>query len=421
MWAIPLRHNHAKQPESKAGFKPALPNCSEKENKMNKNRFASVAIFLMIIGLCGGIYQFNGYLAEKYPQKQEISKAPEKSLHDISDRKVENKAQNQSSVANDRLSSPADHVKPDLKPVQQNNAVISETEKLEDFEHAVSSGDETAIYHALEAVANCSDCIGQMINILQDDSRDKTVRKYSAKALIKSGTGQGVLAVLRAVADAHYQEDYEFKGELMQIFADIHSADAADMLSDVLTGKYSDLSELPEDVTYAVKKAISLTGDDTVGENLADKYYSANEEDKEKLADINHAVANAKLAAEAYAKGNNEEADEFLERLSETEDTSAIKGIMLFAKEKTLPLDNIADIMSRWMLRNSNDRSYEIMVDYISNTDFTPEERSVAAYALANEKNVDKAVYALEKAYKYEEDASVRSYIENALSRLIQK
>jgi len=385
---------------------------------MNKNRFVGVAIFLMIIGVCGGIYQFNGHLAEKYQQKQEVSKAPEKSPHDISGRKVENKAQNQSSAANDSLSSP---VKSALKPVQQNNAVISEIEKLANFEHAVSSGDETAIYHALEAVANCPDCIGQVINILQDDSRDKIFRKYSAKALIKSGTEQGVLAVLRAVADAHNQGDYEFKGDLMQIFADVNSANAADLLSDVLTGEYSDLSEIPEDVTYAVKKAIRLIADDTVGENLAYKYSSANEEDKEKLAGINHAVANARMAAEAYAKGNNEEADMFLEKLSETEDTTAIKGIMLFAKEKTLPVDNVADIMSMWMLANSNDRSYEIMVDYISNTDFTPEERSVAAYALANEKNVDKAKYALEKAYKYEEDASVRSYIENALSRLIQK
>lgn len=260
---------------------------------------------------------------------------------------------------------------------------------------------------------------------IESANYDKTSPKDSAKALIESGTKEGVLSVLKAIIDAHVQQDYDLKDSLMQILADVNSIEAADMLTDVLTRKVSissDLLEIPEDITYAIKNAIRLIPNEVVGEVLAQKYHNADsEEEKNKLFDIKHSVMIARLVADALAQGDNGTADRLMGELTGIEDNLAIKGMMILAREKSLPLDNVAKMLSLWnFTKPDKPQAHFALVEYLGNAEFSPAERSLAANAMAGEKDKEMAISALKKAQLFEENQFVKEYIEDALSRITE-
>lgn len=292
---------------------------------------------------------------------------------------------------------------------------------MADLEHAVNSGDELAIQAAIEAIVGCPGCVERMIEILGDPSYDEKFRKYAAKALVESGTREGIVAVIRGIVDADLQEQHDFKDGLIQVLADVDSIEAADTLAGILLGEdpsYSDFVEMPDDVKYAVTKAIRNMSDTmAVGKLLAQRYKSATmPEVRDWLMNINHTVMNSLLAADAYREGNIEKATKFVERLIEIEDPTAIDSMMLLAQEKTIPVDNIADLMYQWAEKYPDSQNHELLVEYLSNFNSTAEERAVAAYALAAAKDSNKANYALQKAYNYENNPLVKEYIEAALT-----
>lgn len=275
------------------------------------------------------------------------------------------------------------------------------------------------------ACDNCIDNIDKLIQILNDHSKDNSSRKDSAKALIKSGTKEGVLSVLKAIIDAHVQEDYDFKDSLIPIFADVDSVITADILTDVLTRKTSfssDLVEIPEDIAYAIKNAIRLMPNEVVGESLAQKYHNAaSEKEKTKLLDIKHPVMIARLATDAFGRRDNETAVRLMEELTGGEDNSVIMGIMMLAREKTVNFDNAMNILSSWnFTKPDKPPAHFILVEYLGNAEFSPEERSLAAHAMASEKDKEMAISALKKAQLFEEDPFVKKNIEDALSRIIE-
>jgi hypothetical protein len=315
---------------------------------------------------------------------------------------------------------PNDTIYPKIKPV-----VTDETKhgNVSEQKPPVETIDKFAAQTASESLSVCETCIVETINILGDPSYDKNYRKDSAKALIKSGTKEGVLAVFKAIIDAHMQNDYELKDGLMPIIADINSAEAADTLTDVLIGKTpfsSDPVKIPEDIAYAIKNAIRLIPNEVVGETLAQKYRNAtSEEEKSKLLDINHPVMIARLAADALGQDDNKTADRLMEELTGVDDNSAIRGIMMLAREKSVPLDNAANILSFWDFTTPDKaQTHFTLVEYLGNADFSPEERALAAHAMVNEKDKEMAISALKKAQLFEEDPLVQEYIENALSQI---
>ncbi len=267
----------------------------------------------------------------------------------------------------------------------------------------------------------CDDFIDKLIQNLNDSSSDNVSRKNSAKALIESGTKEGVLSVLKAIIDAHKQQDYDIQDSLIQIFADVGSVHA-DMLTGILTGKSpvsSDLSEMPEDLTYAINNVIRLMPNETVGEMLAQKYNAASEEEKMKLMAIKNPVMIARVAADAYGHGDYETANKLIVELVGVENNLAIKGMMLLAREQSISLDKVGDMMSSWYAINPHDaQTHFIFVEYLGNAEFNPEERSLAALAMVNGNDKEKAIAALEKAQLFEENPLVKENIDEALSRI---
>ncbi|MEI6263118.1 MAG: hypothetical protein WCR46_24930 [Deltaproteobacteria bacterium] len=264
--------------------------------------------------------------------------------------------------------------------------------------------------------------INELIHNLNDPSSDNDSREDSAKALIKSGTKEGVLSVLKAISNAHVQQDYDLKDSLMQVFAGVDSVQAADLLADVLTGKApfsSELPEMPKDITDAINNAIRLMPNEDVGEMLAQKYTEASEEEKKKLLDIKHPVMIARMAADAFGLGDNETAGRLIVELAGVENNLAIKGIMILAREQSISLDNVTNMLSSCSFMNSqDDQTHFMFVGYLGNAEFSPEERSLAAYAMASENDKEMAISALKKAQLFEEDPLVKQYIEDALSRI---
>ncbi len=294
---------------------------------------------------------------------------------------------------------------------------------VNDLKAALQENNELAAQIALESAAGCENCITQLIKIISDASYDNTFRKISAKALIKSGNEEGVISVLSAIFDANKQEDYDFKDELMGILATVDSVDTADILAKVLTGITpfpSDLVEMPKDVTYAIKKTLRLCSNEAVGEMLAQKYYNAtSEEEKMQLMDINHPVMIARIAADAFGQGDNETANRLMLELAGVENNLAIKGMMVLIREQTISLDNVTNMMSSWSFMNTqDDQTHFMFVEYLGNAEFSPEERSLAAYAMASENDKEMAISALKKAQLFEENPLVKQYIDDALTRI---
>lgn len=270
----------------------------------------------------------------------------------------------------------------------------------------------------------CADSIDKLIQNLNDSSNDNISRINSAKDLIKSKTKEGVLSVLKAIIDAHKQQDYDIQDSLVQFFSDVDSVHA-DMLTDILTGKSpvsSDLFEMPEDLTYAINNAIRLMPNEIVGEMLAQKYNEASEEEKMKLMAIKNPVMIARVAADAYGQGDYETANKLIVELVGVENNLAIKGMMMLAREQTISLNNAGNMLSSWYAINAHDAQTHFMfVEYLGNAEFSPEERSLAALAMVNGNDKEKAIAALEKAQLFEENPLVKENIDEALSRITAK
>ena len=309
-------------------------------------------------------------------------------------------------------------------PPQTMEEVIPETntDNIEKLRLAVESGDEFAVQTAIESAAACEACIFEMIQILDNPSYDNLFRKQIARALIKSGDSEGIKSVVKSIIAAHNNEDQDFKDELMQTLVDVDSVETAEALADILTGNASfyEQEKMPEDLIHAIMKAIRLTLDEKVGESLAQKYFDAkSEEEKKNLSEIKHPVMMALLAADAYDQEDSEAGDRFMEKLAGIDHPSAIKGIMTLANENSVKLDTVANMMSFWQLGHPDDSLiHDIFVEYLSNPEYSPEERAVAAYAIGYENNKDLAISTLQKAQLYENDPKVKRYIREALSKV---
>lgn len=313
-----------------------------------------------------------------------------------------------------------------ITSVGDNPAILSETNQnfISYSESDVNAHNELTDQMPTENALVCDDnCVDKSIQILNDHARDNASRKDSARILIRSGNKEAVLSVLKAIIDARFQEDYDLIDSVTPIFATVHSIKTAGILIDVLTGKAnlsSALVGMPEDVTYAIKNAIRLMPNEAVGEMLAQKYRDAtSEEEKTKLFDIKHPVMIARLATDAFQQRDIESEGRLIGELCRSEDNTAIMGMMVLAREKTINLENATNMLTSWnFTKPDKPPAHFMLVGYLGNAEFSPEERSLAAYAMTLEKDKEMAISALKKAQLFEEDPFVKKNIEDALSRI---
>ena len=382
--------------------------------KMKKIYCIGVIIFLIMAAV--GISKF--YLSLSF---DEIHKPASINNFAKTEKKV---SVNANKADNVNIVSVSEEV-PNIDLPQQTKAeVIPETnvDYIEELRLAVESGDEFSAQMAIESAASCEARIVEMIQILDDPSYDNLFRKQIARALIKSGDLEGISSVVKSIIAAHNNEGQDFKDELMQTLVDVDSVETAETLADILLGNASfyEREKMPDDVIYAIMKAIRLTPDEKIGEALAQKYFDASsEEEKKILSEIKHPVMMALLAADAYEHKDSRAGDRFMEQLAGTDHRSAINGIMTLANENAVKLDTVANMMSFWQMAHPEDTlTHDIFVEYLINPEYSPEERAVAAYAIGYENDKDMAILALQKAQLHENDPNVKKYIERALSKM---
>jgi len=336
-------------------------------------------------------------------------------------------------VSSDGANNSAHIAKKELKIREAKSSDVSlladKFDNVADLENALLAGDELAIQEALDAIVACPECLKRMMSILEDPSYDDKFRHYAARALIKSGSKEGIIAVVGAILDAQAQEQYDFKDRLVQELGDVDSIEAADALASIVTGEeYSDLdfSEMPEDLRYAIQKAIRTmtTGQEEVGDLLVQRYENEMEpEARDRLVDISQPYANIYLVAEAYRSGDMETVSKLIGTLDKTGDTHVTEAFLHFAEEKILSVDETAEVMHQWigLDSNTNMQNLEFLNEYLSNFERNPEGRAVAAYAMSFFKDNNEAKYALQKAYDHEENLPLREHIESALNMIDTK
>ncbi len=298
--------------------------------------------------------------------------------------------------------------------------ITTAPDKTDIFRQSVMSGDQTLINEVLETISGCSECIEKMIEMMSDPVEEDIIKEYVAKVLIKDGSKESVLAVLNAIIQANENHNEQLKGNLMQIFAELNTPQAVESLVDILIQDNHDLRKLPDEIKYAITKAIKLIPDENVGRIIQERLYTAGTEEQSTLLNINHPMVNVNLLAEAYTNGDKKEFNDSLANILLTQDKSIIPEIISLAKEEGIELEKVGSLVGAWLFINQEqlNNTHEIFIDYLSNPNSTPEEKAIAAYSMAYEKDKNTALYVLDKAYNNEEDPFVRSYIENAILTL---
>jgi len=233
------------------------------------------------------------------------------------------------------------------------------------------------------------------------------------------------LSLFNMIFNIYLFDDDVYKNILMQTITKLNSLEIVDILLNVMSGIApfsSEIIEMPEDIIYAIKETIRRMSNEDVGEFLAQKYdEEASEEKKLRLLEINHPVMVARMAMDAFNKGDFNTSDKLMETLADDNDNIAIKGIMLLAREKSIPIDSLSQMISSWSISNSdNDQTHLMFVEYLGNTEYTIEERLLAACAIANEKDKQMAIFALTKAQMFEENPIVRAYIDEAIYKIVE-
>lgn len=316
-----------------------------------------------------------------------------------------------------------------VKPTNDSNVSLNKSihpyrkfiDYVDDLKDAIRNHDEMAIQMAIETIISCSDCLKEMIETLNNASSGVELRLNAAKALIRSGIRENVLEVFKEAVKAHLQGDYELKESLLQILADVDSIEAADTLSAILSGgdlNVRGLPEVPDDLRYALGKAIRNVPNNVImTESLASRYQISSQKEQQRLLSISYAPMDAILALEAYRNGDEKSANKFMNEIVAIDDIAAISGLILIAKDGTIPLDETANAAYEWVEKHPSIPSFDVLVEYLSNPHSTPEEKTIAVYGLtASNNDEQKSLYALEKAYRFENNLLVRDYIESALA-----
>ncbi len=347
---------------------------------------------------------------------------------------------------------------------------------VDDIPHTVYPEDGDAIEKTLDEPDDCNDCIDQLINILDDPSYDKDVRKDAVLALLESGTREGVMAIInfittteqkerdrldpmRLLAEAgsfeddwNEQNDHIMRDVIMRMFyegdslnGDQGESDNLDLrieimsmlaefdypgdvmdLVDLLTGTEENANNgmsISNELRRAIVRAVrNLSDQETVGALLAERYQLAlSQKVKNRLVDIDYPAMNAFLAAEAYKQGDDDEALRFTRQLESIGDVRVIDWIMFLTLEGNAPVGDASDMLYQWTKKYPDESHYDIIRQYLIDVSRTPEERAVSAYALSAMTDDKQAMNVLEEAYYYESDPLVLDYIEFAFNEIDRK
>ncbi|WP_373499024.1 HEAT repeat domain-containing protein [Desulfococcus sp.] len=276
-----------------------------------------------------------------------------------------------------------------------------------------------------EAPETCPDCVDGILDFLYDPSNDEASKVLMAQNWIKPGTKEEALALVELFNAAHELEQADLKDRLLLVLAGTDSSGATEVLISIVNGEVPTLPfrELPEDLQYAIQKAIRLNPHrEKTGKLLAESIeYQATNAALEDLQKINHPMMLFYQAQDADQRGDTQKVNQILESFQDLEDSKTIEGIMLLGKENIVSIEGAGDAAYEWANTHGEVFDQDCYESYLSEPDADPAERSVAAIALTASNEPERALQALRKAYDNEADPDVRYYYEEAISMIMEQ
>lgn len=275
---------------------------------------------------------------------------------------------------------------------------------------------------AVDGVRLCSECADRIATVLTDFSESQERRISAGRFLIEKGLREGTLAVLYAIYEAHDSGQYDLKDGLMQALADTQSPDSIKVLIDVITGneKSINFSDLPEDIQYAVRKAVRRSpNDQETGAALAQRFVeSASTDVAEYLEGVGHPEMITVLAARAFAEGDMSEVDARIQSLVSVEDPRTVDGLMHLGAQGVVSPEEASRLAYDWVLKHRESIDVGRFSAYLSDSRFNSVQRSIAAFAVAAWQDRVAARSALEEAYLREDDIGLRASIQAAINEI---
>jgi hypothetical protein len=308
---------------------------------------------------------------------------------------------------------------------QQHPVIRQAPDRILQLEEALQSKDEAAIRSVVTKVDSCPNCLEHIAAFLEDPSRDLADKIALGRALIQSGTQAETMLLVNAILHAHVTEESDLKDGLLQVLADAQTQESVAALMAIITGETGgqEFQQLPEDLQYAIQKAIRLNPNrETTGQMLAGNYNSQPlPEVAEKLQDVQHPMMISLLAKEAYEAGDISRAEQLMELFSAMNDPRTLDGLMLLTEKNVMPLDEANGRAYTWVSEHGDNFDQDHYAAYLSDFDANTAQRSIAAFALAASQNSEDALAALEKAYNHESDSLVRSNLESAINLVLNR
>ena len=140
---------------------------------------------------------------------------------------------------------------------------------------ALPSQDAVAMQADSAGRDGCAHCVERIAAFLDDPLQDVADKIALGRALMQSGTQAETLRLVNAILYAHLRQESDLRDGLMQALADAQTPESTAALLRVITDSAADLDfqHLPEELQYAIRKALRLNPDGAMtGRMLAAQY-----------------------------------------------------------------------------------------------------------------------------------------------------
>lgn len=378
---------------------------------MQLHKYIYVAIIVCIVG---SFFVFNYFSGES--ENKATQTAP-----DIS--QIPPAGDNERSTSSSEITQ---SVKPETKQ-SGNQTVPHSTDKRDDAKKTLDKASQ-GISSRSTLVNVSGQQMGYMdfiLAFLADPYNDEAQKVQAAKKWLKPKNKEETLLLLQLAIDAHEQGQNELKDQLLQVLAGVDSNEPTEALISLMKDEVPGITfkELPQDLQYAIQKAIRLNPDtEWTGQVLAESSgYQSSAETIESLQTINHPTMLYCLAQEADQKGEVEQVEQIVSSLIAIGDPKSLEMIIRLGKENIVSVDDASLAAFDWVTSHQDILRQDQYESYLSESNADSVVRSIAAYTLAASNDSDSALSSLRKAYANESDKNTRYYYEEAINSLTQR
>lgn len=308
---------------------------------------------------------------------------------------------------------------------QKNPMIQGEPDRIAQPEEALPSQDKAAINAGIARMDDCPHCLERIAALLDDPLQDVADKIALGRGLTQSGTQAEILLLINTILYAHLREESDLKDGLLQALADAQTPESTAALMRVITESTADLDfqHLPEDLQYAIRKVIRLHPDgERTGRMLAAHYTSqGSPEIAQDLENVQHPIMVARLAQEAYDRGDMARTAYLTDLLATIDDPRTLDGLMLLAENHVMPLEEAHARAYAVASKLGDTFDHDHYAASLSDFSANALQRSVAAFALAASPHTEETRATLAKAYDHENDPLVRSHLKSAMQLMLDR